>query len=251
MARTDDMPEPLTARVELDLESNFFINDKSIPKSYVVVEKSAQNKGAYVPTAIGTAHRTRTDYFLYEESVSDIGNGIFEITSKYAIVPPTSYSFEVIELPYVKFWGLSIIGGGGISIGTSYLFRFLNVQSTEDLQNFSTEGYTDTKEKSGTINAACRVKSQFTFIPLEQRLDGNIDLSFPVSTSAQSVGDGEYNCGYFGNDLNPELNVGIDTEEDFVFTAASPSPKVRISTSIYLGNIFVQKTYEIIGSVSI
>jgi hypothetical protein len=120
MARIDDMPasSPLSGRVTLDSEANFFIKDVNFPESYVFVEKSVQNKAAYVPTPIGTAHTTQTSYFLYEESVSDIGNGLFEIDSKYAVVPPTSYTFEVIQLPYVKFWGLAVIGGGGISIGT-------------------------------------------------------------------------------------------------------------------------------------
>jgi len=253
MARTDDMPSnsPLTGRVILDSESNFFIKDVNFPESYVFVEKSVQNKSAYVPTPIGTAHTTQTSYFLYEESVSDIGNGIFEIDSKYAVVPPTSYTFEVIQLPYVKFWGLAVIGGGGISIGTSYLYSFLNVQSTADLHNFSTEGFVDTKEKSGTINAACRVKTVFTSIALANRKDGLIDLSFPVSTSPESVGDGDYNCGYFGNTANPVQNVSIDNEQTFAFTAAAPSPKVQISSSVYAGNIFMQKTYEIIGTVKV
>lgn len=251
MARSEDTPSPLTDRIELDLSSNFFIKDPNIPGSYVVVEKSAQDKSSYEPTEIGTAHKTRTDYYLYEESVSDMGNGMFEITSKYAIVPPTSYTFDVIQLPYLKFWGLSVVGSGPITIGTSYLYTFLNVQSSEDLKYFSTDGFVNTREKSGTINAACRVETSFSIVELQKRKSGEIDLSFPYSSDSNSYGDGEYNCGYFGNSLNPEQNKYIDDTQTYDFTASNPSPKVKIETSLYAGNIFSQKTYEIIGQVEI
>jgi len=247
----DDLPGDRSQRIGLDDTSNFFIKDSKIPDSYVIVETAVQSKQDYEPTNAGVAHPTKTDYFLYEETVTDIGGGLFKIQSKYAIVPKTWYDFEVIQLPYLKFWGLSVIGGGGISIGTSYLWAYLNVQSTDDLFFFNTEGFTDSKEKSGTINAACRIKYEYEIIELEQKQSGEINLPFEVSANAQSFGDGEYNCGYFGQEENPTENVNIDEEKIFTYSPTDPSPKVRIESGVYLGNIYYRKTYELIGEITV
>ena len=247
----DDLPNGRVNRFELDQTANFYLKDSNIADSYVIVETSAQAKDSYDPTPAGTPHPRKTKYYLFEETVQDIGGGLFKIQSKYAIVPTTWYDFEVIQLPYLKFWGLSVIGGGGISIGTSYLSAFLNVQSTDDLYFFNTEGFTDSKSKSGTINAACRIKYDYDLITLAQKQSGQINLPFDVSTDSQSFGDGAYNCGYFGASTNPETNESIDHPVTFTFTATSPSPKVRIESGVYVGNIYYRKTYELIGTVEV
>jgi hypothetical protein len=247
----DDLPSGRDQRISLDENANYFFKDTNIPESYVIVETSAQAKESYDPTATGTPHPKKTDYYLYEESVTDIGGGLFKIESKYAAVPPTWYDFQVIQLPYLKFWALSVIGGGGISIGTTYLSAWLNVQSTADLFSFNADGFTDSKEKSGTINAACRVKCEYVLVTLEEKKTGIIDLAFPVSSSTESYGDGEYNCGYFGAETNPLQDEPIDFLVTFPFTSADPSPKVRIETGLYLGTIYYRKTYELIGTIKV
>jgi len=252
MARTDDTPQSLDTRLTLDETSNFFIKDSKIPKSYVVVEKFAQNKGVYEPALNGTAHPKKTDYFLYEEGVKDIGNGIFEIEAKYAAVPPVWYSFETLNIPYLKFKGLSVIGGGSITINTSYLFNYLNVQSIGDVNFFNEDAYTSFEEKSGTINVACRVKHEYVNVPDEQVLSGDIlQMNFDISSDLNSYGDGAFNCGYFLRDADPQVNVSIDQESTFQFETSTPSPKVRIASGVYAGNIYYKHTYEIIAPVTI
>jgi hypothetical protein len=247
----DDLPQSRGQRISLDETSNFYLKDSNIADSYVIVETAAQEKSSYDPQAAGTKHPKKNDYYLFEETVTDIGGGLFKIQSKYASVPTTWYDFEVIQLPYLKYWGLSVIGGGGITVGTSYLWGYLNVQSTDDLFYFNSEGFTDSKTKSGTINAACRIKYDYEIIDLTAKQNGNIDLPFETSSDSQSFGDGAYNCGYFGASSNPKTNENIDNEIPFSFSTSSPSPKVRIESGVYVGNIYYRKTYQLIGTVNI
>jgi hypothetical protein len=125
MTASSDFPSELTSRLTLDQNANFFLKDPQIPQSYVIVEKEAQLKTSYSPAAIGTHHSTATTYYLYEESVSDVGNGIFEITSKYAAVPPTWYSYESFNIPYLKYLGIQVTGSGPITITQSF-FLFIS-----------------------------------------------------------------------------------------------------------------------------
>ncbi len=229
------MPSPLTQRVELDLEANFFIKDPQIPESYVIVEKSAQNKDSYKPTAIGTAHKTQTKYFLYEESVSDIGNGIFEITSKYAIVPPTWYSFEAQSIPFTKFAGITVTGSGSAVITESFVYAWLNLQGIEDVRNFDESVFASTEQKSGSINCVVRVKHEYESASLESIKNGSL-TPFTIETA-----------GYEANPNNG--NIGnIDDDLTFTFTTGSPSNPIKFEAGKYIGNIYFNKTYEIVST---
>ena len=234
MARTDDMPVPLTGRVTLDKESNFFIKDPNIPESYVVVEKSAQNKGTYVPTAIGTPHPTLVTYFLYEESVRDIGNGIFEIDSKYAIVPPTWYSFEAQNIPFTKFVGVSVLGSGPIVITTSYKFAWLNLQGIEDVRNFDENVYASTEQKQGSINCVVRIKHEYAATTLAAIKDGTL-APFSIATA-----------GYEANAANGTQG-NIEDDMTFTFAPATPSDPIKYEAGKYVGNIYYNKTFEIVS----
>lgn len=235
MARTDDMPQTLTGRVELDLESNFFIKDPQIPESYVVVEKSAQDKVSYVPTAIGTAHKTRKTYFLYEESVSDIGNGIFEISSKYAVVPPTWYSFESQSIPFTKFVGTTVIGSGSIVVTNSYKFAWLNLQGIDDVRNFDENIYASTEQKQGSINCIVRVKHEYAAAPLAAIKNGTL-APFSIATAS-----------YEANSQNGTVG-NIDDDMTFTFTPSNSSDPIKYEGGKYVGNIYYNKTYEIVST---
>jgi hypothetical protein len=236
MARTDDMPSnsPLTGRVTLDQQANRFIKDPNIPESYVVVEKSAQDKASYVPTPIGTAHLTLTSYYLYEESVSDIGNGIFEIDSKYAIVPPTWYSFESQSIPFTKFAGTTITGGGSITIVQSFLFGWLNLQGIEDVRGFNESVYASSEQKQGSINCVVRVKNEYASTPIDSIKDGSLS-PFNIQTA-----------GYEANDANGAQG-NIDGTLTFNFSNDIPSNPIKFEAGKYIGNIYYNKTYEIVS----
>ena len=234
MARFDDVPSPLTARLTLDQTANFFIKDPQIPGSYVVVEKQVQNKGVYVPTDIGTPHPTKTTYFLYEESVRDIGNGLFEIESKYAIVPPTWYSFEAQSIPFTKFVGITVTGSGPIVITTPSLYGWLNLQGIDDVRNFDENVFASTEQKSGSINCVVRVKHEYASAPLDQIQAGTL-APFTIQTA-----------GYEANPSNG--NTGsIDDDLTFTFSTGSPSNPIKFEAGKYLGNIYYNKTYEIVS----
>ena len=253
-SRFGDLPgELISGEAELDPNSNFFKKDSSIPTSDVVATVSYVDKANYSPLVVGLESDVHKLHYAYEESVADIGNGFFRVTTRYAKVPDTWYSFESINIPYLKFRGVSIIGGGGITIGTAYLFNFLNVQSIADVNFFNEDAYTSFEEKSGTINVACRVKHQYVLLLKEEIKDGNIDtkMSFATSSSGNSYGDGAFNVGYMQRDGDPTVNVSIDTLSNFVFTAADPSPKIRIASGIYAGNIYYKHTYEIVSTVNV
>ena len=76
-------------------------------------------------------------------------------------------------------------------------------------------------------------------------------MSFATSSSGNSYGDGAFNVGYMQRDGDPTVNVSIDTLSNFVFTAADPSPKIRIASGIYAGNIYYKHTYEIVSTVNV
>jgi len=229
------MPSPLTQRVELDLEANFFIKDPQIPESYVIVEKSAQNKDSYKPTAIGTAHKNQTKYFLYEESVRDIGNGIFEIESKYAIVPPTWYSFEAQSIPFTKFAGVTVTGSGNVVITQSFLYGWLNLQGIEDVRNFDESVFASTEQKSGSINCVVRVKHEYASASLDSIKNGTL-APFTIETA-----------GYEENPNNGNQG-NIDSDLTFTFNTSDPSNPIKFEAGKYIGNIYYNKTYEIVST---
>ena len=228
------MSQDLTQRVELDSEANFFIRDAQIPESYAIVEKSAQNKSSYQPTKIGTPHKTRKTYFLFEESVRDIGNGIFSIESKYAIVPKTWYSFESQSIPFTKFAGITITGGGNITIVSSYLFGWLNLQGIEDVRDFNEGAYASSEQKQGSINCVVRVKNEYASASIEQIQAGTLS-PFTVGTA-----------GYEANSQNG-LSGNIDNDLTFTFTNTNPSQPIKFEAGKYIGNIYYNKTYEIVS----
>jgi hypothetical protein len=238
MARTDDMPESLVSRVELDSEANFFIKDPQIPESYVIAEKAAQNKGSYVPTPIGTPHKTRKDYFLYEESVRDIGNGIFSIESKYAIVPKTWYSFESQSIPFTKFAGITITGGGNVTIVSSFLFGWLNLQGIQDVRNFDEGVYASSEQKQGSINCVVRVKHEYASSTIGQIQAGTL-APFAIGTARYEA--------------NPENGAAgnIDDDLSFSFNLTAPSQPIKFEAGKYAGNIYYNKTYEIVSQLVI
>lgn len=236
MPRIDDMPSsrPLAGRVLLDDEANFFIKDPNIPESYVVVEKSAQNKGDYTPLEIGTAHPTQNNYFLYEESVLDIGNGIFEITSRYAKTPPTWYSFEAQNIPFTKFVGVTVTGSGAVAIVQSFKFAWLNLQGIEEVRNFNENAYASTEQKQGSVNCVVRVKHEYQTATLEAIKDGSLA---PFSIQ---------NASYIANDDNGTIG-NIDDNMTFTFTPSEPSDPIKYEAGKYVGNIYYNKTYEIVS----
>ena len=182
MFTIDDLPDDLFTRLTLDDTASFFIKDQQIPGSYVVVEKTAQKKNSYIPLEIGTAHPYRNDFFLYEESISDIGGGIFEIQSKYAKVPPTWYSFESQSIPFTKFSGVTVVGSGGIVISQSYKFSWLNLQGIDDVRNFNQKNYVDSTSKQGSINCVVRVKHEYKSSNIEEIQNGTLK-PFEIKTA--------------------------------------------------------------------
>lgn len=238
MARTDNTPSSLTDRLTLDETSNFFLKDTNIPDSYVVVETHAQNKGDYTPQAIGTAHPTLNKYFLYEESVTDIGNGIFKISSKYAVTPSTWYSFEAQNIPFTKFVGVSVVGSGNIIITESFLFGWLNLQGIEDVRDFKESVYSTSEQKQGSINCVVRVKHEYKAVDLESIKNGTL-APFTIATA-----------DYEPWSDNGELG-SIDDDIDFTFTTSSPSLPIKYEAGKYAGNIYYNKTYEIVSTFTI
>ncbi len=251
-SRFADFPSGLSnGAVESDPNANYFRKDSSIPTSFVISTTSFVEKSNFKHTKIGAESESNKKYYAFEESLTDIGGGVFKVTTKYAAVPETWYSYESINIPYLKFSGLSVVGGGKITINTTYLFNFLNVQSIADVNFFNEDGYTSFEEKSGTINVACRVKHEYVLLKPEDIKSGNIDMAFDVSIDSISFGDGKYNCGYMMRDGDPQVNENIDKESTFNFATSSPSPKVRIASGIYAGVIYYKHTYEIIDDVTI
>ncbi len=252
--RFGDLPSTLVdGEKTLDPNSNYFKKDSSIPTSDVIATVSYVDKANYIPLLVGEENEVHKLHYAYEETLSDIGGGFFKVTTRWAKIPDTWYSFESINIPYLKFRGVSIIGGGGITIGTAYLFNYLNVQSISDVNFFNEDGYTSFEEKSGTINVACRVKHEYVLLTAEEIKDGNIDtkMAFAVSQDENSFADGEFNVGYMLRTGDPQVNVSIDTETAFAFKTDAPSPKVRIASGIYAGNIYYKHTYEIVSTVKV
>ena len=237
MARIDDMPQnsPLSGRVTLDEQAKFFIKDNNIPESYVVVEKQVQNKKDYEPLDIGTPHPTRTTYFLYEETTTDIGNGLFEIESKYAITPPTWYSFESQNIPFTKFVGVTVTGGGEIVIIESFKYSWLNLQGIEEVRNFNENAFASTESKSGSINCVVRVKHEYAASPYEEIQNGTL-TPFTIETASYEANPDN---GTIGN---------IDDDMTYTFTPASPSQPIKFEAGKYVGNIYYNKTYEIVST---
>jgi len=235
MARTDDLPSSLSGRITLDENSNFFIRDSQVPESYVIVEKQVQDKSSYDPLDIGTPHPTKTTYFLFEESVRDIGNGIFEIESKYAVVPKTWYSFEAMQVPFTKFAGTTVTGSGAIVIRQTFLFGWLNLQGIEDVRDFNENVYVSSETKQGSINCVVRVKHEYASAPLAEIQSGAL-APFTIETA-----DYEPNSSN-GNEGN------IDDDLTFTFSTSSPSEPIKFEAGKYIGNIYFQKTFEIVST---
>lgn len=233
-----------------DKHALFFRKDSKIPTSFVKGTTRFVLKNSYTPTATGIENEDDKEYYAYEESVNDIGGGIFRVNTKYAKVPETHYTLEVLNIPYLKFRGVSSITGGAITINTAYLFNFLNVQSIKDVKFFNEDGFTSEEEKGGTINVSCRVKHEYQLLEINDLASGNLDgLQFEVSSEPNSFGDGLMNCGYIGGANDPIVNVNIDSNQVFTFSSANPSPKVRIASGVYAGNIYFKKTFQIIQNV--
>jgi len=236
MARTDDVPSNLSSRITLDADANFFIKDTQIPGSFVAVEKQVQNKADYVPQDIGTAHPTRTNYSLYEETVRDIGNGLFEIESKYAAIPTSPwYSFEAMQVPFTKFAGTTVTGSGAVVIRQTFLFGWLNLQGIEDVRDFNENVYVSSETKQGSINCVVRVKHEYAASPLSEIQNGNL-APFSIETA----------------DYEPNPNNGnqgnIDDDLTFTFTTSAPSEPIKFEAGKYIGNIYFQKTFEIVST---
>lgn len=254
--RFGDLPGEVTSSPQgllADPNSNLFRKDPRCSTSNVIVTTSFVDKANYTPTNVGEPNEKKPEFFAYEETVSDIGGGIFKITTRYAQVPETWYSFASINIPYLKFRGVSVLTAGGITINTAYLFNFLNIQSSADLKFFNIDGFTSTEEKSGTINVACRIKHEYVKLDIEniKSGDGLDAMKFEEFSTDNDFGDGPYNCGYFLLAGDPQANEAIDKESTFAFTSASPSPKVKIESGVYAGNIYFKNTYQIIGDVKI
>jgi hypothetical protein len=180
-------------------------------------------------------HPTLTTYSLFEESVRDIGNGLFEIESKYANKPSTWYSFEAQSIPFTKFVGITITGSGPIVITTSSLYGWLNLQGIEDVRNFNENVFASTEQKSGSINCVVRVKHEYNTASLEEIQNGSL-APFSIQTA-----------GYEANPNNG--NVGnIDTNLPFNFTTSDPSNPIKFEAGKYIGNIYYNKTYEIVST---
>jgi len=241
MARTDDMPSssPLTGRVQLDPNANYFLISPDIPESYAVVEREVQNKSAYNPNAveIGTAHPTPglNTYLKYEETVNDIGNGLFEISTKYAKPPPTWYSFEAMSIPFTKFAGTTVTGSGNVVIRSTFKFGWLNLQGIGDVRDFDETNYVTSENKQGSINCVVRVKHEYAVSTFSSVKDGSL-VPFSIQTA-----------GYEANDQNGTAG-NIDDDLTFEFTNADPSDPIKYESGKYRGNIYFQKTFEIVSS---
>lgn len=233
------MPTSLNGRVSLDQNANFFIKDPQIPNSYVAVEREAQDKSSYVPTNIGVPHPTRNTFYLYEESVRDIGNGIFEIDAKYAAVPPTWYSYESFNVPYLKYLGVRVTGGGAITIVEKFFYSYLNAQSIGDIRNFNEEIFADSFEKSGTINVPVRVKHEYYLAPLASVLNGSF------------TGLNISNTDYISFSSNGSTSTGIDDVITYNFSPSVPSDPVLFEAGKYVGNIYFKKTFEIVNDFNV
>lgn len=239
MPINEDIPSSLTSRITLDQNANFFLKDTQIPESYVVVEKEAINKVSYIPGTIGTAHSTKTTYYLYEESVTDIGNGIFEITSRYAAVPPTWYSYESFNVPYLKYLGIQVTGSGPITIVQSFFYSYLNAQSIEDIRNFDESIFANSFSKSGTINVPVRVKHEYYLAPFTQVLNGTF------------TGLNISNTDYISYTNNGSTTIGIDDPITYAFSPTTASDAVFYEAGKYIGNIYFKKTYQIINNFNV
>ncbi len=252
--RKADLPSALdNGKLVVDSKANFFRKDPRCPTSFVIGETSFVTKDNYDAVDIGEPSTKNTDHYAYEETVSDIGGGVLKITTRYAAVPETWYSFESLNIPYLKFRGVSVLTAGSITLNTAYLFSFLNVQSSADLKFFNEDGFTSVEEKSGTINVACRVKNEYVLLEGTDIKSGNIPntMEFAVETGSNIFGDGKFNCGYFMRSDDPQTNEAIDKETEFTFSTSEPSPKVKIESGVYAGNIYFKKTYQIVANVEI
>ena len=241
MARTDDMPSstPLTGRVQLDPHVNYFLISPDIPESYAVVEKEVQNKNAYDPNAvtIGTPHPTSglSAYLKYEETVNDIGNGLFEISTKYAKPPSTWYSFEAMQIPFTKFSGTTVTGSGSVVIRETFKFGWLNLQGITDVRDFNENNYVTSENKQGSINCVVRVKHEYVSAPYASVQSGSLQ-PFTIATA-----------GYEANSANGSSG-NIEDDLTFTFTTGNPSNPVKYESGKYHGNIYFQKTFEIVSS---
>ncbi len=244
MARTDDMPSatPLTGRVQLDANASYFLISPDIPESYAVVEKEVQNKSAYDPNSvkIGTPHPTTglSAYLKYEETVNDIGNGLFEISTKYAKPPSTWYSFEAMQIPFTKFSGTTVTGSGNIVIRSSFKFGWLNLQGIQDVRDFNESNYVTSETKQGSINCVVRVKHEYKASDFTSIKNGTL-TPFTIQTA-----------GYEAN-LQNGTSGNIEDELSFPFTTGTPSKPIKYESGKYHGSIYFQKTFEIVSTFKI
>ena len=213
-----DVPSALSGDEKFvsDPNANFFRHDVNIPTSFVRTENSFQQKIAYEPMEIGVEHTTHKGFFSYDESVSDIGGGFFKITTKYAKVPDTHYTFQAISVP----------------------FGYLNVQAIEDVRNFDEDSYVSTETKQGTVNCVVRVKCEYKEVPFEEITNGTL-TPFDIKTA-----------DYIEHPDNG-ASGSIDNTLTFDFSAESQSDPIKYESGKYLGNIYYQKTYEIVSEFKV
>ena len=235
-----DVPSALSGDEKFvsDPNANFFRHDVNIPTSFVRTENSFQQKIAYEPMEIGVEHTTHKGFFSYDESVSDIGGGFFKITTKYAKVPDTHYTFQAISVPYLKFTGTTVTGSGPIVIVDTFLFGYLNVQAIEDVRNFDEDSYVSTETKQGTVNCVVRVKCEYKEVPFEEITNGTL-TPFDIKTA-----------DYIEHPDNG-ASGSIDNTLTFDFSAESQSDPIKYESGKYLGNIYYQKTYEIVSEFKV
>ena len=100
----DDLPSNRDSRLTLDEYSNYYLKDSRIPDSYVIVETLSQSKESYEPKPAGTEHPSKRDFSLFEETVTDIGGGLFKISAKYAKTPDSWYGFELQPVLHLRLW---------------------------------------------------------------------------------------------------------------------------------------------------
>jgi hypothetical protein len=75
---------------------------------YISEQPYMQAAASFTPTARGTAHPTRTGWFLAAESAPQpLGNGIVKWNRTYVSKPATRYEFQRFAYPFIGYWGMT------------------------------------------------------------------------------------------------------------------------------------------------
>ena len=118
------------------------------------------------------------------------------------------------------------------------MFGFLNLQAIEDVRDFDEDSYASTETKQGTVNCVVRIKCEYKDVPYEKVQDGTL-APFEIKTAE-----------YLENEENGQQGT-IDNTLTFTFTPADPSDPIKYESGKYLGNIYYQKTFEIVSEFKI